>query len=115
MWSDDKVFSEYLEIDPTEQVKNLDEPHKTEDSIPSGEQVNDSTDINEGLVDVIFSNLKTNLKVNVSGNLIYFRWEWMGDKTMINVRMRMTTLDKMISWLQEIQRFSNKIGYKTEQ
>jgi len=67
----------------------------------------DSTHINEGLVDVIFKTFKTNMKVNVSGQLIYFKWEWILNKTFFTIRVRRKTLDNFVKWLQDIQGYAD--------
>ena len=58
--------------------------------------------IDEGLVDVLFSTIRTNLKTNVSGPLIYFRWEWMNTKTFFTLRIKKTTLKNFLKWLNGI-------------
>ena len=58
--------------------------------------------IDEGLVDVIFKSLKTNLRTKVRSSYIYFRWEWMGEKTVFSLKIRKTTLEDMLEWLNEI-------------
>ena len=58
--------------------------------------------IDEGLVDVMFSTLRTNMKTSVSGPLIYFRWEWMNTKTFFTLRIKKKTLKDFLSWLNGI-------------
>jgi len=65
------------------------------------------SEVNEGLIDVIFKTFKTNMKVSVSGNLVYFRWEWLANKTFLTLRVKKTTLDSFISWIKDIQNFVN--------
>lgn len=65
-------------------------------------------DLNEGLVDVIFKTLKTNMKVNVQGNLVYFRWEWLLNKTFFTIRMRKSTLDGFVNWITKIQKYADE-------
>ena len=66
----------------------------------------ESTDINEGLVDVLFKTLKTNMKVSVTGNLIYFKWEWIANKSLFTIRVRKKTLDGFVQWITMIQEYA---------
>jgi len=59
--------------------------------------------IDEGLIDVLFSTLRTNMKVNVSGPLIYFRWEWMNSKTFFSLRIKKKTFKSLLEWLKRIE------------
>jgi len=63
------------------------------------------SDLNEGLIDVIFKTIKTNLKVNVQGELIYFRWEWILSKTFFSVRVRKGTFYSFVEWVNKIKKF----------
>ena len=58
--------------------------------------------INEGLVDVMFKTFRTNLKTSVSGSLVYFRWEWVNTKTFFTVRIKKSTLQSLVDWLNGI-------------
>lgn len=59
--------------------------------------------IDEGLVEVLFKTFRTNMKVNVSGPLIYFRWEWMNTKTFFTLRIKKKTFQDLMSWLKRIE------------
>lgn len=63
--------------------------------------------IDEGLVDVLFSTIRTNLKTSVSGPLIYFRWEWMNTKTFFTMRIKKKTLQSFLEWLNGIMDEAN--------
>ena len=58
--------------------------------------------IDEGLVDVMFATIRSNMKTSVSGPLVYFRWEWMNTKTFFTLRIKKTTLRDFLSWLNGI-------------
>ena len=80
-------------------------PETSEDS--SEGQINSNTTpnqvIDEGLVDVMFKTFRTNMKVNVSGPLIYFRWEWMNTKTFFTLRIKKKTFRGLMDWLRKIE------------
>jgi hypothetical protein len=59
--------------------------------------------IDEGLVDVLFTTLRTNLKTNVAGPLIYFRWEWMNTKTFFTLRIKKSTFKSFMDWMKRIE------------
>lgn len=59
--------------------------------------------IDEGLVEVLFKTIRTNLKVNVTGPLIYFRWEWMNSKTFFTLRIKKKTFKSFMDWLRKIE------------
>ena len=59
--------------------------------------------IDEGLIEVLFKTFRTNMKVNVSGPLIYFRWEWMNTKTFFTLRIRKKTFQDLMTWLKRIE------------
>ena len=67
------------------------------------EESRDTKVIDEGLVDVLFSTLRTNLKTNVSGPLIYFRWEWMNTKTFFTLRIKKNTFKSFMDWMRRIE------------
>lgn len=62
--------------------------------------------IDEGLVDVVFQNLRTNTKVSVSGPIILFRWEWVSTKTIISIRVRKGTFKSFVDWMNKIVSYS---------
>lgn len=68
----------------------------------------DKMDLNEGLVDVVFKTLKTNMKVNVQGNLIYFKWEWIMNKTFFTMRVRKSTLKGFRDWINKIYEYAEE-------
>ena len=83
----DEYFEE-VEIDDTQKPKKSKETQS----------------IDEGLIEVLFKTLRTNLKVNVAGMLIYFRWEWMNNKTFFTNRMKKSTFAAMMKWLRDIEK-----------
>jgi len=66
--------------------------------------------IDEGLVDVVFQNLRTNTKVSVSGPIILFRWEWVSTKTIISIRVRKNTFKAFVDWMNRIVDYSEDSG-----
>lgn len=76
----------------------------------TGEETPEKTDethntqiIDEGLIEVMFKTFRTNMKVNVSGPLIYFRWEWMNSKTFFTLRIKKSTFKDFMSWMKRIE------------
>jgi len=69
-----------------------------------------NTEIHEGLIDVIFSSFRTNLKTSVSGQLVYFRWEWTNNKTYFTMRIKKSTFTKFVDWLVKIKDEANEEG-----
>ena len=63
-------------------------------------------EISEGLVDVVFQNLRTNTKVSVSGPIVLFRWEWVSTKTIISIRVRKGTFKAFVDWMNKIVEYS---------
>ena len=58
--------------------------------------------IDEGLVDVIFKTMRTNIKTSINGPLVFFKWEWMNNKTFITIRVKKATLESFLKWLNGI-------------
>ncbi len=69
---------------------------------------NELEGMNEGLVDVIFKNLRTNMKTVVAGPLIYFKWEWILSKTLFTIRVRRDTFNGFVEWINSIQKYVNE-------
>ncbi len=63
--------------------------------------------IDEGLVDVVFKTFRTNMKTSVAGSLIYFKWEWVNTKTFFTVRVKRSTLQGLVDWLNNIMDEAN--------
>jgi hypothetical protein len=82
---------------------------ETQNDINSSESV-EQTEINEGLVEVLFKNLKTSTKVSVSGNLVYFRMELMDTKTFFTIRVKRSTLESFVNWVSNILKDVSKVG-----
>jgi len=66
------------------------------------QEVKEGAVINEEMVEVIFSTIKSSFKVNVSGNLIYFRFEFISDRSLFTLRVRKDTFKKFFAWFSRI-------------
>jgi hypothetical protein len=85
-------------MDFVEYYNTGEETPEMEDSQSEHNQV-----IDEGLIEVLFKTFRTNMKVNVSGPLIYFRWEWMNTKTYFTLKIRKKTFKGLMEWLKRIE------------
>jgi hypothetical protein len=74
---------------------------KVEEVSPT-EPKSNGTEINEELVEVIFSTIKSSFKVNLSGNLVFFRFEFISDRSLFTLRVRKSTFVKFFEWMSRI-------------
>lgn len=82
---------------------DFNEYYETGEENPKQEEIVKETQIlDEGLVDVVFQNIRTAMKTSVAGSLIYFRWEWMNTKTFFTMRIKRKTLVAFSEWLNNI-------------
>ena len=47
------------------------------------------------------------MKTSVAGSLIYFKWEWVNTKTFFTVRVKRSTLQGLVDWLNNIMDEAN--------
>ena len=66
------------------------------------EKMENKTEINEGLVDVLFKTFRSSIQVRDMGTIVEFKIMFTESKTFFSLKIRKNTLDEIHDWFMKI-------------